>query len=135
MDEPDDRSIYYFYEIEGNVGKSAFVKHLVHHHKALFIDEGKKSDIINLAYNTDMRLCELVILDVPRANGNKISYKTLESLKNGLICNTKYEPGNGIFNPPTIMIFSNFPPNKDDKGLSADRWKIAQIIDKKLVWE
>jgi len=124
--EPDDRSIYWFWEPTGGSGKSAFVKYLVVHHNALFCDGGKKADIINLIFNNDMDTCRCVIWDIPRANKGSISYATLESVKNGLVCNTKYETGTKAFNPPHVFVFANFEPENMEK-LSEDRWKISKI--------
>lgn len=125
--EPNERDVYWFYESVGNVGKSQFSKYLVGKHDAIYIDEGKKSDIVNLIYNkckADIEI-ELIVFDIPRNNGNKISYKAIETLKNGLINNTKYETGNAVFNAPHIIVFSNYYP--ETKHLSKDRWKIYEI--------
>ncbi len=123
--EPDDRKIYWFFEEVGGVGKSSFCKYLVVKKDALYIDEGKKSDIVNLIFKADMNKHNLIVLDIPRANGNKCSYKTLESIKNGVICNTKYETGTKCFNSPHLIVFSNFFPELD--GLSKDRLQIFYI--------
>lgn len=123
--EPDDRKIYWFYEEVGGVGKSSFCKWLVVKKDALYIDEGKKSDIVNLLFKADMNKHNLIVLDIPRANGNKCSYKTLESIKNGVICNTKYETGTKVFNCPHLIVFSNFFPEME--GLSKDRLQIYYI--------
>lgn len=74
---------------------------------------------------------EIIILDVPRANGNNISYKSLEEIKNGIICNTKYETGSKLINPPHIVVFSNSEPDIDQ--FSNDRWEIFQIVNNNLV--
>lgn len=123
--EPDDRKIYWFYERIGNVGKSSLTKYLCVKHNALFIAEGKRSDLVNLVFNCDMEKTRTIVLDVPRANKNNVSYKAIEEIKNGLICNTKYETGMKAFNPPHIIIFSNYPP--DLSGVSKDRWEIYEI--------
>lgn len=123
--EPDDRKIYWFWEEVGAVGKSQFCKYLVVENNALYIDEGKKSDIINLIFKADMDKHNLIVLDIPRANGNKCSYKTLESIKNGVICNTKYETGTKVFNSPHLIVFSNEPP--ETTGLSKDRLQVFYI--------
>lgn len=124
--EPDDRKVYWFWEEFGNVGKSAFVKYMVVKHGCLFCDGGKKSDLINLVFNNDMDNCKCIIWDIPRSAKGHVSYSTLESIKNGLICNTKYETGVKAFNAPHIFVFANFPPD-DVSQLSADRWVIKQI--------
>lgn len=124
--EPDDRTIYWFWEGTGNIGKSAFVKYMVVKHGALFCDGGRKSDIINLVFNQDMDECNCVIFDITRSKKGSISYDSLESIKNGLVCNTKYETGVKVFNSPNIIVFANSPPDDVDK-LSADRWRITEL--------
>lgn len=127
---PNDRTIMWIWEEMGNVGKSAFCKFLVKTEGALFIDEGKKSDLVNLVFNADMDQCDIIVLDIPRANGNSCSYKTLEAFKNGMVCNTKYETGVKLFNPPHIIVFSNYYPEVEE--LSLDRWEIFKIKDLQL---
>lgn len=132
LEEPEDRKIIWVHENIGNVGKSAFSKYMVVKHDALYITEGKKSDIINIVYNYVINKdLDILILDVPRDNGNKISYKSLEEIKNGLICNTKYETGNKVINAPHIVVFSNSPP--DTEKFSADRWEIFEIKNNELI--
>ncbi|UYD39109.1 MAG: replication associated protein [Wigfec virus K19_623] len=130
-EEPDDRTVIWVYETEGNVGKSAFTKWAVAKRNALFCNGGKSQDIINLCFNHDMETSDLIIWDMPRANKGVISYTAIESIKNGLICNTKYETGVKMFNPPHILIFSNYPP-QDVEQLSKDRWEIYEIKNKCL---
>lgn len=131
MEEPDDRKIIWIYEKKGRVGKSAFSKFMVVKHDALYITEGKKSDVINIVYNYGLnRDLDIMLLDVPRDNKNNVSYKSLEEIKNGLICNTKYETGNIVINPPHIVVFSNSAPNIDK--FSLDRWDIYKIKNDEL---
>lgn len=125
-EDPDPRSIHWFFDRDGNVGKSSFCKYLVGKHDALFIDEGTKSNIVNMVYNWKREI-KLVVLDVPRANKNKVSYKSLEAIKNGMIMNTKYETGQKMFNPPHIIVFSNFPPDVNNETVSADRMHVYEI--------
>jgi len=122
----NDRKIYWFWETVGGVGKSSFVKYMVVKHLCLFCDGGKKSDLINLVFNNNMDECRCIIWDIPRSTKGSISYATLESVKNGLICNTKYETGIKAFNPPHIFVFANFPPDKPEE-LSVDRWEIYNL--------
>ena len=123
----DPRKVYWYWEPNGNIGKSQFVKFCVVKHNALFCDGGKKSDIVNLVFNNDMDECNLIIWDIPRCNLGSISYSALESIKNGLVCNTKYETGTKVFNPPHIIVFANAEPEEPEK-LSDDRWVITEII-------
>lgn len=121
----DDRTVYWYHEEKGKVGKSAFAKYMVVKHKALYCSSGKYADIINLVFNSNMDTCECVIFDIPRHQGNNVSYAAIESIKNGLICNTKYETGTKVFNSPRVIVFSNFEPEKSN--LSEDRWAITHI--------
>lgn len=126
LSEPDDRKINWFWESKGNIGKSSFVKYCVIKHKVLFCDGGKKSDIINLVFNNNMDECRCVMWDIPRSSQGHISYSALESIKNGLVCNTKYETGTKVFNSPHIIVFANFPPEEPER-LSQDRWNIIEL--------
>lgn len=128
LEEPDDRSIYWYWDTKGNIGKSAFIKYMVVKHGVLFCSSGKYADLINLVFNANMDDCNCVIFDIPRANKGAVSYAALEAIKNGLVCNTKYETGSKAFNSPHIFIFANFPPENPEQ-LSSDRWKIT-CLDK-----
>jgi len=123
--EPDDRKVYWFWSKNGGVGKSAFAKYLVAKENCLFFEEGKKADIMHLIFTCDASRLDKIVIDVPRANGNSISYKSVESIKNGLIYSSKYEGGYKLFNPPHLIVFANMPPQEDQ--LSADRWVIRNI--------
>jgi len=126
LTEPDDRKVYWFWEPTGNFGKSALVKYLCVTYGVLFCDGGKKADLINLVFNNDMDNCRCVVWDLPRGTKGNVSYATIEAVKNGLICNTKYETGYKYFNTPHIFIFANYEPDKPDE-LSHDRWVITKI--------
>jgi hypothetical protein len=126
LDEVDDRVIHWFWEREGNKGKSAFIKYMIVKHHCLFCSGGKHSDIMNLVFNQDMDMCKGVFFDIPRANKGHISYASLEAIKNGLVCNTKYETGYKVFNSPHVFVFANFPPDDEDM-LSDDRWSIVEL--------
>lgn len=126
LSEPDDRSIYWFWDEKGNIGKSAFIKYMIVKHKILFCSGGKHTDIMNLVFNQDMDNCSCVMFDIPRANRGCISYSSLESIKNGMVCNTKYETGVKVFNSPHVFVFANFPPDNESM-LSEDRWVISKL--------
>lgn len=129
LEEPDDRTINWYWEETGGVGKSAFCKYMVVKHKALYCSGGKIGDIMNLVFNQNMDETTVVIFDIPRANKGNVSYASLENIKNGLVCNTKYETGVKVFNPPHIVCFANFQPS-DESKLSADRWNIVDLDER-----
>lgn len=124
--EPDDRKVFWYWSQEGNKGKSTFVKHMVVNYNAIFLSKGKYSDLINVIYKSDLSSNRIIMIDIPRKNGNKVSYDAIESLKNGLICNTKFETGSYVFPPPHVVIFANCEPEFNDT-LSEDRWIIVNI--------
>jgi len=128
--EPDDRAVYWFWSAAGNIGKSSFCKYLVVKHSAVFIDEGKKADIMHRIAEADMDASNLVVFDVPRANGCNISYKSVKCIKNGMIFSGKYKSKSKLFNPPHVIVFANEPP--DLGALSADRWHVECIDDQLL---
>ncbi len=123
--EPDDRTIYWVYSQNGGMGKSTFCKYLAHTYNAVICGKGNYSDIINIMFNANMDNTNLVVFDLPRNNGNKVSYSALEAIKNGMICNTKYETGNKLFNPPHILIFANDEPVWE--AMSRDRFKVLCV--------
>jgi Putative viral replication protein len=121
--KPDDRTIHWYWENKGNTGKTGFTRYLGLHENACIIQKGKYSDIMNHVYNHENM--DIFIIDVPRACRNKVSYIAIESIKSGIIFNTKYETGQKFINAPHIIVFANFPP--DEEELSADRWHIVNI--------
>lgn len=123
--KPHDRKVYWFWSESGNVGKSTFVKHLCMNYNAILLTKGKYNDICNLIYKANMSINNIVVFDLPRNNGNAISYDAIESIKNGMITNMKYETGFSVFPPPHVIVFANDPP--DESKLSKDRWVIKEL--------
>lgn len=126
LGEPDERTIHWFWEETGNIGKSALVKYLVVKYNCLFCQGGKESDIMNLVFKSDMDKSNCVLFDIPRSHKGNVSYSALENIKNGLVCNTKYETGYKVFNSPHVICFANYPPAKPEE-LSSDRWKVKYL--------
>lgn len=127
LSPPDDRTIYWFWKEQGCIGKSQLAKYLCVKHKCLFCQGGEYRDIMNLIFNNDMEVCPAVVFNLVRGSGNRISYKSLESIKDGLVCNTKYETGVKIFNAPHVIVFANMPPNTDPEIMSHDRWNVTEL--------
>lgn len=122
--EPDDRTIHWFWEPDGRVGKTQLCKYLVVKHNALMLT-GKSNDMYHmLAQNPDKRT--LIIVDVPRSVQDYINYGAIEQIKNGLVFSGKYEGHQLVFNCPHVIVFSNQEPNMS--MMSFDRWNIRQII-------
>jgi len=126
-EEPDDRHIYWIWDGDGGAGKSAFAKHMCMKYNCLIVD-GKSNDIFNgLAnyYDKIGEYPEIIIVDCPRANFQRLNYGALEKLKNGLVFTGKYESKQMIFNSPHVVILANEEPIQ--QYLSLDRWIIKEI--------
>jgi hypothetical protein len=124
MGQADKRKIYWFYDPVGGSGKSDLVKYLYVNFHILFCNGGKCTDLVNLVFNTaDV---PAMFWDLPRDH-SMISYAAIESIKNGMVCNTKYETGVKVFNPPHIFILSNSLPELSN--FSKDRWCIYEVSD------
>ena len=137
LEEPDNRTIFYFYEVEGNVGKSCFARFLLSLHPSnVFYTSGKPPDIkyglsefLNIGTKNRPTFsyykCRLVVWDIPRHLGHSFCYATAEQIKNGLFYTTKYKSTMVRLCPPHVFVFSNYPPKSS--SFSRDRWKIFQI--------
>lgn len=121
--EPDERKIYWFWEPDGNSGKSTFCKYLAVVHGATILT-GKATDMkhsLSLMPNYP----KIVVIDLPRSLAGYISYPGIEEIKNGCFFSGKYETKQVIGNPPHVLIFANNKPDEDQ--LSSDRWKILML--------
>lgn len=120
-EEPDDRSIFWFWENRGGSGKTAISKFLVYHYKAV-VFRGKTEDILHFAANND---ATIYVMNIPRQMKDHVNYGAIEALKDGLYMTGKYE-GKMVLRPsPHIFVFANFPPEVE--ALSMDRWQIKEI--------
>jgi len=122
--EPDNRTINWYWEGPGNVGKSEVVRYLVIHKGALLVS-GKSADIKYQIANCKQPP-DLIIYDIPRTAQNYINWTGLEEIKNGIFCSSKYESKMVVMNSPHIICFANFEPNED--VMSQDRWKVVEIV-------
>lgn len=127
--EPDDRTINWYYDKKGNIGKTSLAKHLALKFPREFLYlTGKAGDMkfaIMKFMEVDENDLKIVIMDFPRSAADYISYGGIEEIKNGIFFSGKYEGGMLIFNSPHVICLANFEPEK--KNLSADRWNIVKL--------
>lgn len=125
--EPDPRAIHWVWEPDGNIGKSALVKHLCLVMPGVLPVGGKAADMKHLIHGwlQAKKVLSAVLIDLTRSREQFLSYEGIEDIKNGLFVNTKYETAVCIFDPPHIVIFANWPPRLE--ALSADRWVIHEV--------
>lgn len=127
--EPDwkSRKINWFWEPNGNVGKTAIAKYIcAKYPKSIFVS-GKASDVKFavckfLDKNEELDIC---IFHFVRSMEQFISYQAIEEILDGIFFSGKYEAEMKIFNPPHVICFANFEP--DLTKCSVDRWKIRYI--------
>jgi len=126
-EQPDDRTVRWYHESKGGIGKSALVKLLCYKYGAICCS-GKASDMkyaIMKHKETHKVFPRIVIFDIPRSSLDYVSYQGIEEIKNGCFSSTKYECNMCIMNSPHVLVFANEPPNED--RLSKDRWFIKQL--------
>lgn len=119
--EPDGRTIHWYWEAEGNKGKTVLAKHLALKHNACILGNGRKTDIAH-AVDSGARIVCFVL---PRDVEGRIAYGAIEQICDGLIFSGKYKSGTKIFDPPHVFVFANFPPEKEK--MSEDRWNVVEI--------
>lgn len=131
---PNRRDIYYFFEEKGNVGKTIISEYL-HIYYGAIITGGSSADMkhaISRWQEITGSDPVIIIVDVARSDSlNQESCKALESIKNALFFDGKYESAMAhSFKKPHVLIFSNKAPKTS--FFSEDRWQIFQIVDEKL---
>jgi hypothetical protein len=70
---------------------------------------------------------QAVIMDVPRTQGNKVSYLNLEKCKSGMIQSGKYRSCSFLIRAVHVIIFANEEPKWCE--MSADRFEVYEIVD------
>lgn len=125
---PDNRKIHWYYEEDGNVGKSYLCKYLCLTIPGVIRADGKKGDI----FNQIMKKIEdekiepsVVLIDIPRENLDYVNYGGIEQIKGGCIYSGKYEGGMCIFKIPHVIIFANEEPKRGK--WSQDRYDIIEL--------
>lgn len=127
--EPTGRTIHFWIDPIGHTGKSLLCKYLAYHHDAVQVG-GKASDTasaIRTYMEKKQEAPKIVIVDVPRAYQNYVSYVALETAKNGNMWAPKYDSTSVIWPNPHVHVFLNNEPNLEE--LSDDRPVIHRIRD------
>jgi hypothetical protein len=124
-DQPDARSIHWWWSKEGKTGKTSFCK---------WIYTQKPKDFLILqgvGYYRDMSTIIVneiqkgwtghgIIFNITRTYQDvEFIWQTLEAVKDGWLTATKYQGGTAITPRPHVVVFANFPP-KIAKGADGD---------------
>jgi len=126
-EEPDNRTVHWFWCKLGASGKTAMQKSLAINENALIVS-GKGADIkyaIANRVNKEKKSLPIVCFNFPRSMEEFISYESIEQIKDGLFFSGKYESEQCIFDPPHVFCFANYPPKMEK--LSSDRWDVKEI--------
>jgi len=108
--KPHPRHIHWYWEPDGNVGKTEFIKYiLTKYTKADFSRACKSADICTIASTKK----SIYLFDFARAQEGFAPWNALEQLKDGLISDSKLKKktNNVIIPRPHIICFANWEPN------------------------
>jgi len=124
---PNDRVIHWYIDPEGGKGKTSMCKHLYHNYPGTLYLTGKATDMKYAIFQhlEQKKPLNLVVMDFTRTSEGYVSYQGIEEIKNGIFFNGKYESGCVSFEPPIVICFSNWAPDKE--ALSKDRWNIQLL--------
>lgn len=123
-EEPDNRTILWYWSKSGSLGKSALCKHLCLTMGAYVLGGAFKDGLFAIAKMVEAKKPpSILIWDLPRVKKNHLSVAALEKVKDGCFFSAKYESAQVLFNPPHVLVFANSPP--DLGTMSADRWKVT----------
>jgi hypothetical protein len=122
---PDDRTIMWYWESEGNVGKTFFARYLASMKDATILDCSKKADLI---YMLRDHVGEVIIFNIVRSMDTDFMghiYTVCESIKDDVVINTKYESCRIPMGKQHVVVFANEAPDK--KKWSQDRYDTVPI--------
>jgi len=136
LGEVNKNKIIWVYDSIGQIGKTEMVRRWFHKYNVPFAYGGKCSDIVNLVYNNkkyflSSNKCAMVYNFGRDTEPEKISYKSMETISDGAISNTKFEAGCFIMNKPHVFVFANCLPIMDK--LTANRWIIKTVANDELI--
>lgn len=117
----------------GNSGKTTFQRYMLwykHAQMVPFCNDYK--DLLRMVM--DMPKSPCYMMDMPRAiKKDKLGqlYSAIETIKGGYAFDDRYHFKQEMFDPPVMMIFTNYLPDFD--MLTADRWVLWKIVEDDLV--
>lgn len=124
-EKPEKRYIDWYWSCCGGIGKTEFIKHLIHYYNCALVGGAKKDIMCNIMGKDGTKeIKKCYIINLPRSNEH-ISYDAIESIKDGLLVSNKYESSSKIIPVPHLIIFANKEP--DYKKLSKDRWRVKKL--------
>lgn len=130
--ERDDRAIYWVIDRVGGKGKTTFGNWLSRHEpnswvqcQSASLPDAMMYFLARLRSGNEWN-GKGVIIDLPRQDdGREYLYRSLESIKNGILVSSRYQGINVQIDPPILIVFANWPPLTNQ--LSQDRWRIIDL--------
>lgn len=121
----NDRQILFVVDTQGNTGKSILARWMIANWGAFANQGGKTGDLV--CARSRMPQAQVNVFDLARNKDPKFwPMDFMESLKNGWMCNTKYESKMLVLPPAQkVVVFCNQEPSYD--ALSADRYDILNL--------
>lgn len=123
-EEADDRTIIFYVDPEGGIGKSWFQRWYMTKNPDLtqILGIGKRDDI---AFAIDVSR-SVFFFNIPRGQSQFIQYSIFEQLKDRNVFSNKYMSSSKIFNHNNhVVVFMNEHP--DMNAMSADRYIIRTV--------
>ena len=121
----DPRKIHWYWEDEGNVGKTYLAKYLKATQGAAVLDCSKKAD---LTYLLRSHQGDTVLFNITRSVTEEYMqhvYALCESIKDDLVISTKYETCDLSLGDQHVIVFANREPSYDK--WSSDRYDVINI--------
>lgn len=122
--DPDDRTILFYVDEEGNKGKSWMCRYLLQTrpNETQLLGVGRVTDI---AYMIDAEK-SIFLIDCERSASQFLQYRVLEQIKNRLVTSTKYLAAMKVLRHPShVVVFMNEDP--DRTALSEDRYFVQEL--------
>ena len=134
---PDDRTVHWIYDEEGNSGKSWFqnyVEAYFGYNRVFRCDlRIKHKDMCHILRKRSITTVDIFLFNDSRSiKGDEPNmYRILEDIKDGAATTSKYDNQVMKFKTPNIVVvFSNSWPNR--RHLSKDRWKMYEPTENGL---
>lgn len=124
--EPDDRTIIFCIDREGNVGKSFFIRWMVSRYpeKVQVLGPGRRDDLAHCVHVEK----SIFLFNIPRGSMEHLNYGFLESLKDRMILSPKYDSQMKFLkSTPHVVVMANEDPDQDK--LSADRYDFFDVSE------
>lgn len=126
LGDPDDRSIIFYIDEDGNNGKTWFCRYMLAHYpdQVQILSGGKRDDVAHVVDPSK----NIFLFNVGRKQMKFLQYSVLEGIKDGLLQSNKYVSVMKTFHHKShVVVFSNEDP--DMEALSQDRYVLRNTFN------